>query len=146
MALETAYQVILLPASAEEMDSLLRAYVVEIPDAAVRAINVRPALLGHAGSQVIEPLGVLSGMIFVAVTHASYSACVNLTQSIDWSRMSRLYRGFRPAPPTVKVFGDRPPKGPEAVVNEAVFGKQYGLVLVQPHDQNRVSGVNSCAR
>ena len=68
------------------MDSLLRAYVAGIPDAVVCATNVHPVLLGHPGPQVIEPLGVLSGMIFAAGTCASYSGCVKWPQFIDWSR------------------------------------------------------------
>ena len=146
VALEAAFQAIPLPASAEEMGSLRRAFAAEIPDAAVRAINVRPALLGRAGPQAIEPLGVLSGMILVAVTRASYSAFVKWPQFIRWSRMSRSYRRFRPAPPAVRAPDERPPKGSLAAANEAAFDKQYGLVLVQPGGQNRVSGVTSRAR
>ena len=63
VASKTASQVIPLPLSAEELDSLLRAYVAEIPDGVIRAINVRPEPLGNAGPEIAEPLGVLSGMI-----------------------------------------------------------------------------------
>ena len=47
-----ALQVIPLPTSAGEVDSQLRAYVAEIPDATICSIGVRPELLGYAGPQV----------------------------------------------------------------------------------------------
>ena len=59
-----------LPAPAEDVDSLLRAYVAKIPDAVIRAIDVRPESLGRGGPDVIEPLGVLSSMISAAVTRS----------------------------------------------------------------------------
>ena len=70
VALETALGP---PASAEEMDSMLRSYVVGIPDAVIRAINLRPELLGPPGPGVVEPLGVLPGIVF-----ASCRACLVL--------------------------------------------------------------------
>ena len=90
VALETAFQVSPLPVSTEEMDRLLRASAAEIPDAAIRAISVRPEFLGHVGPRATVLLGVLCGMILAAVARASYSARVKWIQSIDWSRMSRL--------------------------------------------------------
>ena len=78
---------------AEEVGSLLRAYVAEIPDAVIREIDVRPELLGYAGPQAVGPSGVLSRMIFEAVTRASYTACLTWFQSLDWDRASRLLRG-----------------------------------------------------
>ena len=92
-----------LPASAGEMGSLARAYVVEIPDAVIRAMDLRPAMLGHPGPGVVGPLGILSGMVFFAVTRASYTVRVKWFESIDWSRMSRVSRGLASAPPKLKV-------------------------------------------
>ena len=89
--LVTAFQLIPLPVSAEEMDSLLRATVAEIPDTAIRAMNARPGLFGHAGPRVIEPLGVLSGVPPAAGTRAPYTARATWFQPIDWNRMSRLF-------------------------------------------------------
>ena len=81
VALETALKAILLPASAEEMGSLWRAYAVEISDTVIRVIALRLELLGHAGPGVVEPLGVLSGMISALVARASCSARVKWFQS-----------------------------------------------------------------
>ena len=103
VASETALQASPLPAYAEEADSLLRAYVAGIPGAVPRAVDVRPELFGYAGPAVIEPLCGLSGMIFAALTLASYSARVKWFQSLDWTRASRLLRRFRPAPPSLKA-------------------------------------------
>ena len=89
-------KVIPLPASAEEMDSLLRSYAYEIPDAVIRAINSRPDLLRHAGPRIGEPLDVLSGIVVAAATRASYSERVKWFESVDRSRMSRLLRGLAP--------------------------------------------------
>ena len=102
--------------------------------------------LGHAGPQVIEPLGVLSGMIFAAMTRASYTARVTCFQSIGWNRLSLLLRGFRPRPPPVKVPDDKSPKSLKSVVNEKASDQQYGLASAQPDDKCRVWGVNSLAR
>ena len=46
MASEAALEVIPFPVTAEVMDRLLRASVVEIPGAAIRAISVRPKFAG----------------------------------------------------------------------------------------------------
>ena len=103
VVLETALKVTPSPASAEEIDSLLRAFAVEIPDALLRAIGMRPELLGRAGPGVVEPLGVLPGMIFAAATRALYAARVMWFQAIDCIRMSRLLQGMPPAPLSLKV-------------------------------------------
>ena len=96
-------KVIPFSASAEELGSLLRAYAVEIPRAVIRAINVRPELVGRTGPGVEEMLGVLPGMNLASVTRASYSARVQWFQSIDWSRVPRWLRGLSPVPPSEKV-------------------------------------------
>ena len=83
--------------------------MAEIPDAVIRALTVRPELLGHAGPGVIAPLGVLSGMILAAATRASCTARVRWPQCIGWSRMSRLFLGSRPAPPTVQLSEEKSP-------------------------------------
>ena len=110
MALETAFQVAPLPVYAEGLDGLLRAYVAEIPDSLIRAIYVRAELLGRAGLQAIELLGVLSGVIFAAVTRASNTVRATWFRPISWNRMSRLLRGFRPAPPSAKVSDEKSPR------------------------------------
>ena len=90
MALEAALKVIPLPASAGDMDSLLRSYVFEIPGTVIRAIALRPEFLGRAGPGVAGPLGAQSGMVFAAATRASYPARVKWFQSIVWIRIPRL--------------------------------------------------------
>ena len=103
--------------SADGVDSLLRAHVVEIPDSVFRAIDVRPELLDSASPEAFEPPGVSSGMIFAVVTRASYSARLNWFQRPDWNRASRLLRGFRPAAPSAEVVDEKSPAGLEAVVS-----------------------------
>ena len=66
---------------------MLRAYVAEAPDTVIRAIDVRPGLLGYAGPEVSRPLGVLSGAIFAAVTRASFTVCVTWFQYLVWTRV-----------------------------------------------------------
>ena len=145
VGLESAFQVIRFPVTADEVDSMLRALKAEIPGAVFRAISVHPELLGRAGPRVIELLGFLSGMIFAAVTRASYSVRVKWFQSIDSSRMSRLLRGFPPAPLAEKVFDEKPPKGMVAAVHEKMFEEQHGIAPAQPGDRRRVWGVISSA-
>ena len=120
--------------------------MAEIPDAALRALTVLPEWLGHAGPRVIAPLGVLSGMILAAATRASCTARVRWPQCIDWSRMSRLFRGFRPVPPTVQLSDEESLKGIEAAANEEVLDRECGPAPAQPGDQFRVWGVSSFAR
>ena len=137
-ASEAALRVIPLSAPDGETASLLRAYAVEIPGAVIRAIGMRPELLGRAGPGVGEPLGALPGMVFTEVARASCSARVKWSQSIRWGRMSHLLRGVSPAPPPLKVSHGKPPKGLAPVVSEKAFGKQYGLAPARPGDRNRV--------
>ena len=125
-----------LPATAEEMGNLSRAHEVEIPGAVIRSIGM-PALV-HGGPGVVEPLGVLPGMIFAAVTRASYAARARWFQPIDWSRMFRLSRGLSPAPPAWKVSDEKSPRGLEAVVKAEVFDTQHRIAPAQPGGQNRV--------
>ena len=121
VTLEAALKVIPCLASAEEMGSLMRAYVVEVPGALIRAIGLRPALLGRAGPGVVGPLGVLSGMSFASVARASYSSRVMRFRDIHWNRLSRVLRGFPPAPPPLGVSDEKSPKGLEAVVDNEAF-------------------------
>ena len=74
VAFETSLRVTPLPVSAREVERLFRACVGDVPDSAVRAISACPELLNLSGPTVPGPLGVLPGMIFAAVTRASYSA------------------------------------------------------------------------
>lgn len=127
VASETTLEVIPYPASAGTMDSLLRAFVVEIPHLVNRATGMRPASLGHTGPGVAEPLVVLSGVILASVTPASYTVRVKWFLSIDWSRMSRLLRGWSPAPPPLKVSDERSPESLEAFVNRKALEAQHGL-------------------
>ena len=91
-------------------------------------------------------MGVPSGRIFAAVTRALFTARARLFQSLDWGRASRLLRWFHPAPPPLKVSDEKSPNGLEAVVNEKMFDREYGLVPAQPDDKSRVWGVNSIAQ
>ena len=139
VALETAFKVIPLTVPAGETDRLLRAYVVEIPDTARCTICLLPELLGRASPRVIEPLGVLPGMISASATRASYSERVEWFPPIDWSRIP-------PATPSEKVSDEKSLNGLEAAVNETVLDRRHGLAPAQPDDHSRVWGVNSFAR
>ena len=145
-ALATALRVIPLPAAAEEMDSLLRPFAVEVADALIRAITLRPGLIGRGGPGVVEPSVVLSGMIFASVTRALYRVRVQRFQSIDWSRMSSLFRGASPEPPALKVSDEKSPTGLEPVANAKESEKLRGRAPVQPGDHSRVWGNNSFVR
>ena len=72
---------------------------------------MRPVLLAHTGPGVVGPYVVLPGVIFAAVTRASYAARAKLFRLIDWRRMSHLLRGLSPAPPSEKVSDGKSPKG-----------------------------------
>ena len=146
VALETALELTPFPASAGELGSLLRAYVGEIPDAVIRAIALRPGLLGHDRPGVVGPLGVLSGIVCASVARASYTARVKSLESIVWSRMFRLFRGLPPASREQKVSDEKSPKGLARAVRETMIDRLRGLAPAQPDDQNRVWGVDLVAR
>ena len=93
----------------------------------------------------LQPLGVISGMVFAMVTHASHSARLTWFQALDWLRVSRMPCGLDPAPPSDKSAGEAAP-GFEQVVNPAACGDQYCNVPVQPGDRSRVCGVNFFVR
>ena len=50
----------------------MRAYVEDIPSPTALALRDREDLAGEDGQ--LQPLGVVSGMVFAMVTRASYSA------------------------------------------------------------------------
>ena len=84
--METAFRVIPLPVSAEKAGHLPRASVAGVPVSVIRAICARPELLKLPGQSVLEPSGVLSGMVFAAITPAAYAALSSCFQSISRSR------------------------------------------------------------
>ena len=120
--------------------------MVEIPDSAIRAIASCPVLLDPSGPWVPEPWGVFSGMIFAAATRASYTARWNGFQPPDWNCASPLLRGLYPTPPSTKAVDEKSPPVLVAVIDKVASDVQHRKAPVQPDDQSRVRGVNSCAR
>ena len=68
MAFDTVSQTINWGASSAELESVLRAYVEDIPPHAVETIAKRVELVGEAGQ--LRPYGVIAGMVFAMVTRA----------------------------------------------------------------------------
>ena len=80
MALQTALSTLNLGASSLELESLLRAYVDNVPESVVSIIVQRGELVGPAGR--LEPIGVIAGMVFATVIRASYGARLKRFQSL----------------------------------------------------------------
>ena len=72
IASETASSTLTLVASPMELDSVLRAYVDDIPESVASMIGQRDKLVGPSGR--FEPIGVIAGMAFATVTRAPYAA------------------------------------------------------------------------
>ena len=79
-----------LGVSSADLEQVLRAYVEDIPIPTALAACDRDDLVGEDGQ--LQPLGVVSGMVFAMVTRASYSARLTWFQSLDWSKVSRAAR------------------------------------------------------
>ena len=128
------------------MERLSRAYVGEVPDSAIRAILAWPELLNLSGPSVLEPPGVLSGMILAAITRASFPVRLHWFQLLDWNRASGSLRAFSPKPPLAGVVNEQTPPGIDAVVDEEAFDVEHGNVAVHAGNQSCFWGVNSFAR
>ena len=101
MACETASSSWELGVPPSEEESVLRAYVGEIP-ASVQSYNAqRDELVGPTGR--LEPLGVTAGMVFAVATRASYGARSKWFQSLDWWKVSRILRALAPSSKTEKL-------------------------------------------
>ena len=75
MGLQTESSCVKLGVTADELGALLRSYVDDIPPSVVSVIGVRPELVGPSGA--LEPIRVITGMVFAMATRASYSARSN---------------------------------------------------------------------
>ena len=142
MAFQTASSTLNLGASPEELGSLLRAYVGDVPESAALILGQRGELFGPSGRS--EPIGVIAGMAFAMVTRASYGARLKRFQALGWRKASRMLRGLMPSTKKAESplkgrigFGDLEDTG--------AFVRLRGLVPVQPDDKSRVWGVNSFA-
>ena len=69
-----------------ELESLLRAYVDDVPESVVSIIGQRGELVGPAGR--LEPIGITAGMVFATGSYASFGARLRRFQSLDWWRVS----------------------------------------------------------
>ena len=106
-----------------EFCGLLRACVNDVPALAIRVIGDRQELVGVSGG--LQPLGVISGMVFAMVARASYSARTTWFEFLDWLRVSRMLCGLVPTHPADKSAGDAV-SGFEKVVLPAAFDDQSG--------------------
>ena len=61
-----------------------------------------PSWIADEGPGVLEPLGVLSGMVSAAATCASRRARSRWLGPLDWERVIRAFVGRRAALPVVK--------------------------------------------
>ena len=84
-AFETTLRVTPSPVLADEVERMLLAYVDEIPVSVIRALCALPDLLNLSGQSALEPLGVVPGLVFAAVTRASYAARLRWFESLDWN-------------------------------------------------------------
>ena len=146
VAFETALRGIPLPVSAEEVGRLLRAYVEEVPVSVIGVICARSELSDKPGPSTSEPYGVASGMVFAAVTRASYSARLQRFSVPRLELRVATVAGFFPPAPSARLFNEQSPPELEAAAAEEPFDFRRGDVPAQPDDRFRVWGVNSFAR
>ena len=85
-----------------ELESVLRAYVEDIPPHFVETIAERKELVGETGQ--LRSHGVVAGTVFSMVTRASYGARLNWFQSLGRREVSRMLRGLAPDAQEDKKF------------------------------------------
>ena len=61
-----------------------------------------PSRVADGGPDVLEPLGVLSGVVLAAVNRASREALSTWLVSLDWGRVLRIFLGRHAAPPVAR--------------------------------------------
>ena len=139
MECETASSTVNLGASPMKLESLLRAYVDDIPESVVSIIAQRDELAGPSGR--FEPLGAVEGMAPATVTRASHGARLKWRQFLDWRKDSCLLRALPPSSKEAKS----PVKGRfgfDGLVGRDAFQRLRGLIPAQPDDKSRVWRVN----
>ena len=94
------------------------------------------------GRDVLDPLGVLSGLIFAAVTRASWGECVKCLNSANWSRVARILSGRAAAPLPEKVRAGPGLSNLGKIVNPDLYGLARGNLPAQTDGNSRLRAVN----
>ena len=101
MAFATLASFVDLGANAQELGELPRASVDDIPPSAAAAA------IAERDEGTLEPLGVIAGMVFAAITRASYGARLKWFQALGWWRVSRILRDMFPCAHGGQVFSEK---------------------------------------
>ena len=114
-------------------------HVNELPESVIQPFVVGVQRQAEWTVHASAPRGILSGMVFAAVTRAS-ELC-----GLEWSRLTGVFRGFSPVPTQEK----EPSEGAQPVRNEVVNEKAFGVVrnklAYQPDGAPITWGVDSYA-
>ena len=89
---------------------------------------------------------MLSGMVFAAVTRASWRGRANWLNSVDWSRVAGASSGHEAAPLLEKICVEQFWSNVEQIVDSDAFGPTYGNLPAQLDGSSRVWALNSVAR
>ena len=85
----------------------------------------------------LEPQGAIAGMAFATATRASYGARLKWPQSLDWRKVSRMFRALTPSSKSEKsLLTGR--VGFDALAREEVFEPLHALIPARPGDKSRV--------
>ena len=111
-----------------ELESVLRAYVEDIPPDVVETVAARKELVGETGQ--LLPYGVISGMVLAMVTRASYGARLNWFQSLGWRKVSCMFRGSAPGAQEDKKSTMDTRRGFEKIVEPDASDCRHALLPV----------------
>ena len=95
---------------------------------------------------MLDPLGVVSGMVFSVATRASREVRSKWIESIGRDRVARLPSGLNPVPPACISPSEPRQSNLEPAVNPDPYRQMYGSVPLQPDGVSRVWGANSFAQ
>ena len=73
---------------AQDLGSVLSEFAADPPTSVAQAFRSAPRQAGGDGSEAAEPLGVISVMAFVAVTHAFRGTRPEWLDAISWERVA----------------------------------------------------------
>ena len=79
-------------------------YVLGSPESVAAALRRNPGWAKRVGRRgVWDPLSLLSGVIFASVTRASQWERVKWLNSVNWSRVARVFSDRKAAPPFERI-------------------------------------------
>ena len=135
VACDAASSTLKLGAPPMELESLLRAYVDDIPASVVSIIARRGELVGPSGS--LEPFGVIAGMAFARATRASFGALLKCPRASDRWIVSCMLCALTPSPKEAKspLMGYT---GFDDLVDKDMLDLLHGLIPAQPGDRSRL--------